>query len=182
MFKRNFTAKKIALTGVFVALIWLGSMITVPVAPVPFTLQTLFVLLAGALLGGKAGAVCVLVYTFAGLIGIPVFSGFASGLSYVLNPKFGFLIGFVFGAFITGIVIGEKKNASLKRLIFAVFLGTVVIYICGISYFLLLKAFYLGGEVDLWNVILTFWIIFIPTDVLKGVVVVLTTKKLSLIV
>ncbi len=177
--KKTFSAKKLALIGLFVALIWLGAIISIPIPPVPFTLQTLFVLMAGALLGGVEGAICVAVYIFMGLIGIPVFSGFSSGFSYVLNPKFGFLVGFVFSALVTGLVIGKRKDASYKRIITAVFTGTVVTYVFGIVYFLFLKAFYLGGEINMWNILLSFWITFIPTDIAKGAIVVFTTKKLS---
>ncbi|MBR1867392.1 MAG: biotin transporter BioY [Clostridia bacterium] len=177
--KRNFTAKKAALIGLFVALIWLGAIISIPIPPVPFTLQTLFVLMAGALLGGAEGAICVGIYIFMGLIGIPVFSGFSSGFSYVLNPKFGFLLGFIFSALITGMIIDKKKDASYKRIIVAVIFGTIVTYVFGITYFLFLKAFYLGGEIDIWNIFLSFWILFIPTDVIKGAIVVFNTKKLS---
>ena len=66
-----------------------------------FTMQFLFVLLAGFLLGARRGAICVGIYLAVGLSGIPVFAA-GGGPAYLIRPTFGFLLGFVFAAWITG--------------------------------------------------------------------------------
>ena len=75
--------------------------INIPVQPFPmhFTMQFLFVLLAGFLLGARKGAICVGIYLAVGLSGIPVFAA-GGGPAYLIRPTFGFLLGFVFAAWI----------------------------------------------------------------------------------
>lgn len=98
---------KMILVALFAALIAVGAFIRVPVPLVPFTMQTFFVVLAGMLLGKKLGAASALVYLAIGLIGIPVFT--QGGIGYVLKPSFGYLIGFIVAAFITGAIVRRWK-------------------------------------------------------------------------
>ena len=173
----NKSARELALIAAFVSLIIVGALVSIPVFPVAFTLQTLFVLTAGAVLGGVEGAICVLVYIFMGLIGLPVFAGGGSGFSYALKPSFGFTIGFAAAALVVGLIVDKDPRVSSKRLIFALSLGSAIIYVCGIAYYLLLQTLYFSASVDIWYVLLYFWIIFIPSDVLKGVVAFFAVKK-----
>ena len=92
---RNNRTKQLILCAMFVALIAIGAFITIPIPIIPLTLQDLFVMLAGILLGPKWGALASLIYVFMGLAGLPVFTQ-GGGLAYVLKPSFGFLIGFSF--------------------------------------------------------------------------------------
>ena len=171
------SAKTLAFTALFVALITVGAYISIPIAPIAFTLQTLFVLLSGALLGGINGMVCVLIYIFMGLIGLPVFTGGGAGFSYVLKPTFGFLIGFVFASLSVGLIAGKNPKVSTKRLSFALLFGTLIIYFFGVLYYLIIQKFYFGNAVDIKFVLWAFWIIFIPSDLLKGVLAFFTAKK-----
>lgn len=170
------SAKTLALIALFVALITIGTFISIPIVPVAFTLQTLFVLLAGALLGGVNGMICVLIYIFMGLMGLPVFTG-GGGFSYVLRPSFGFTIGFAFSALSMGLIMGKSKKPPVKRLILAISVSTLIIYAVGIAYYLAVQSFYFGNAVNIGYVLLYFWIIFIPSDILKGVAVFLVVKK-----
>ena len=88
--------REMILTGLFAALTAVGAFIKVPVPVCPFTLQFLFTTLAGVLLGGKLGACAVGIYVMLGLAGLPIFAG-GGGISYVLQPTFGYLIGFIAG-------------------------------------------------------------------------------------
>ncbi|MBO4323261.1 MAG: biotin transporter BioY [Clostridia bacterium] len=173
----NKSAKKLALVAVFVSLMIVGAFISIPFVPVAFTMQTLFVLMAGAVLGGAEGAICVLIYIFMGLIGLPVFAGGGSGFGYVLKPTFGFMIGFVLAAFAVGLIVKKDPEVSSGRLISALFVGTLLIYACGILYYTLIQTLYFSKGVDVWSVLLYFWIIFIPSDALKGVAVFFAVKK-----
>jgi biotin transport system substrate-specific component len=77
------------------ALISVGAFIAVPIGPVPITLQTLFVLLAGLLLGVRGGVLAVALYLAAGCLGLPVFAGGKAGVAVLLGPTGGFLLGFI---------------------------------------------------------------------------------------
>ena len=76
--------------------------------------------MAGLLLGSKKGAISVAVYVLMGLIGIPVFTQ-GGGFSYVLKPSFGFLVAFIIGAFVTGLIVEKKQNPSFLRILGASF-------------------------------------------------------------
>jgi biotin transport system substrate-specific component len=80
----------------------IGAQIEIPNQPVPYTLQTFFVLLAGALLGKRNGAASMGLYLTLGAIGMPVFSGGAFGLSRILGPTGGYLLSFPIAAFVVG--------------------------------------------------------------------------------
>ena len=116
----------------FAALTWLGALIRVPLpfTPVPITLQTLFVLLSGALLGKKYGPYSQLVYIAGGCLGLPVFSGGGSGLLYLLGPTGGYFAGFVMASFVTGLLLEKRRNFLLTLL--SMTIATMLIYLCGI--------------------------------------------------
>lgn len=117
--------------GVFAALTALGAQIAIPHQPVPYTLQTLFVLLSGAFLGKRNGAASQLVYLCAGIIGIPVFSGFGFGLVRLLGPSGGYLLAFPVAAFVVGYLTERKQHfvwttAGMAAGLFIIFtLGTL---------------------------------------------------------
>ena len=94
--ERNKT-RELVFCGLFTALIAVGAFIRVPVPVCPFTLQLLFTTLAGLLLGARLGLVAVTVYLVLGLMGVPIFTE-GGGPGYVLQPTFGYLIGFALGA------------------------------------------------------------------------------------
>ena len=131
----------IVLCGLFAALIAVGAFIriTIPTEPYPFTfsLQWLFVLLAGLLLGAKMGAMSVAAYVIIGLAGVPVFVH-GGGPQYVFRAGFGFLLGFILAAFVIGLLAGgtrQKAGEALLRLMLAALAGLVVYYFIGIAYY-----------------------------------------------
>ena len=89
----------------FAVLTAIGAQIAIPVQPVPFTFQTMFVVLSGAFLGSKNGAYSQFVYLFLGCIGLPVFAqtpDFSIGIVKLFGPTGGSLLAFPLGAFIPG--------------------------------------------------------------------------------
>ncbi|MEG1529273.1 MAG: biotin transporter BioY, partial [Clostridia bacterium] len=88
--------------------------IKIPTPLVPVTLQFAFCLLAGLLLGGGNGAACVLIYILMGLVGIPVFVA-GGGIFYVLQPSFGYMIGFVFGSYAAGKLIRVRSKNRIAN-------------------------------------------------------------------
>lgn len=92
--KQLLTVKDMSLTAMFAVLMAVCSWISIPTA-VPFTLQTFAVFCAVSMLGGKRGFFAILVYMLLGAVGIPVFSGFKSGLGVLLGTTGGYLVGFL---------------------------------------------------------------------------------------
>nr|MBP8866449.1 biotin transporter BioY [Acetobacterium sp.] len=132
--KNTINIRMLVLCGLFSALIVVGAMIKVPLPGIPFTLQTLFVILAGLLLGSRGGLIAVLVYIFLGLAGLPVFSG-GGGLMYVLKPSFGYIVGFALGAFVTGWLAEKNTENGTVPMVIAALAGTAVIYALGLTWY-----------------------------------------------
>ncbi|MBW1650823.1 MAG: biotin transporter BioY, partial [Deltaproteobacteria bacterium] len=124
--------KMMIYASLFAALTAAGAYIAIPIGPVPIVLQNLFVLLAGLALGGKWGAVSIGIYLIAGAVGLPVFAIGTGGIGRFAGPTGGYLIGFFFAAYITGIISSIKKNTFFD--IIAMIIGSAVIYIFGITW------------------------------------------------
>lgn len=116
-------------TALMAALIAVGSMTMVPVGPVPMTLQTLSVVLAGLTLGPVYGPVAMGLYILAGAMGLPVYSGGRSGFAHVFGPTGGYLAGFVVTAWLAG--IGGRDAGKLWRAVFWTGAGLVGVYALG---------------------------------------------------
>jgi biotin transport system substrate-specific component len=116
--------------------------VRLPGIPVPVTLQTLFVSLAGLLLGAQLGAVAMTVYVMGGAAGLPVFAGGALGLPYLFGPTGGYLLAFPIAAYVTGMLAARVPATggvlNTARLAVAVFLGTLVVFAGGASQLALL--------------------------------------------
>lgn len=131
-------AKDLAVCGLFAALITVGAFIKVSfpvgVDTMNFTLQWLFVLLAGLLLGSKRGFMSVATYLVTGLLGFPVFAR-GGGISYLVRPTFGFLLGFALAAYAIGKVCEWLHSSRTAALITAATVGYVIYYGMGMLYF-----------------------------------------------
>ena len=124
--------------AMFVALMAVGANIT-SIAPfmvvggVPITLQTFFAILAGVVLGSRLGAIAMMVYAFVGLVGVPVFAQFGGGFGSFLKPTFGFIVSYVFTAFVTGYIIEKMKN-TVGVFAFAALVGMAINYLFGTNW------------------------------------------------
>lgn len=152
------------LCALFATLITAGAFIRIPVPVVPFTLQFLFTMLAGLLLGGKLGCISVCVYLFMGLLGLPVFAE-GGGLAYLFQPSFGYLIGFAVASYVTGVIANKASNPSYRRLLAATFIGLGIVYLFGMAYYYLISNFYLGTPIGLWPLFLYCFLLAIPGDI-----------------
>lgn len=121
----------------FALLTAVGAQIVVPTFPVPFTMQTFFVLLSGALLGPRKGAAAQMSYLAMGASGLPVFAGLAGGFPYLLGPTGGYLIAFPFAAWITGMLLHEtplvRRLPRMLSAVIAMTIGTAVIFLMGVT-------------------------------------------------
>ena len=125
-------SRLLVLAGIlgFALLTALAAKVQVPMVPAPVTLQTAAVLLAGVMLGPTAGAASVALYLGMGISGLPVFAGPVAGPAYLLGPTGGYLVGFIAGAAIVGLIAGPGRH-SLGRLVLGTGLGSVAILACG---------------------------------------------------
>ncbi len=161
------TTRELTFTALFSALIIVGAFIKIDI-PLPlytmhFTLQWLFVLLAGFILGSKLGALSVTTYILIGLVGVPVFAA-GGGIGYVLRPGFGFLLGFILAAFLIG-YIKEKMNAiKFWQLLLPATIGLIAYYSVGSIYFYLIKNLYVGETVSFAVIVVQYCLITILPD------------------
>ena len=165
-------AKKMTLCALFAALIAIGTYIKIPTPLLPLTLQTLFVVLAGLVLGRKLGALSVCVYVIAGLAGLPVFTGSA------LNPTFGYIVGFIFGAYIAG-YLAERFKPCFRTWLIGALSGIAVIYAVGIPYYYAMSKWYIGNELGAKTLLVSFVLMPMPGDVAKSLLAGLIVQRLS---
>lgn len=169
------------LCALFTALISVSAFIRIPAPLVPITLQSGVVLLCGILLGPKRGSICVAVYVLLGLCGMPVFA-MGGGLGYVLQPTFGYLIGFIMGAFVTGYFTWryQVKHAIIdtKQLFLFALLGLVVIYAVGMVYCYVISVFVLGTSLAFWPFFISCVILPLPGDLMLCFLAALLGKRL----
>lgn len=178
------TATDMAVCGLFVALIVIGAYIKImiPIGPfaVTFSLQFLFSLMAGLLMGPKKGAMALATYLILGLIGLPVFAH-GGGLGYILRPTFGFLIGFLGAAIVAGLVRGKQKRNTFLAYLIAAFCGELIYYLCGLIYYYIFFNYVItdGGVIGV-NELLVVWCFstFIP-DFGLAVLAALLSRRLA---
>ena len=173
--KKPIPARALALSALLAALTAAGAFIRIPTPWSAFTLQVLFVFLAGALLGPKYGALSQTVYVLLGLAGLPVFTG-GGGPMYVFQPTFGFLLSYIPAAAVVGALC--RGQARFWRIAAACLAGLGVIYLVGLPYMALILNVYLGKGLTAWQVITGGMLIFLPFDALKLVLAALLAKTL----
>jgi biotin transport system substrate-specific component len=157
------SARELSLVALFAAFTGIGGFIRVPIPFVPLTLQTLMVMFSGVILGGRLAALSQLVYILVGLMGIPIFAH-GGGPGYVLQPTFGYLLGFVCGAYVIG-------RLTRSFLCVALVIGTIAIYIPGVSVLYLNLNFIQQKAVSLSTALNIGCLVVLPGDLIKiGVV------------
>jgi biotin transport system substrate-specific component len=166
--KRSLVAD-IALVFSGAALTAIAAQIAIPAYPVPFTLQTLVVLLVGATLGSRRGGLSLGVYALAGLAGLPVFAPKADGSHVVgfaafVGPTAGFILGFVIAAYVIGLLAERKWSSNVLKTFVAFVVGSTIIYLVGIP---ALSAFALNGDI---TAAVTYMVPFMLWDVVKAVI------------
>ncbi len=132
-----------------------GARIEIPHQPVPYTLQTLFVLLSGAFLGARNGALSQLLYLAIGAAGAPVFAMGGVGIAKLIGPTGGYLMAFPLAALVVGYLVTEFK--SLPAVILSMLAGLLVIFALGVLH---LNTFYvhdLGVSITSGFLLFTWW-------------------------
>jgi biotin transport system substrate-specific component len=169
MWKNSGRPALIAETAAFTSLIAIGSWVAIPFVPIPLTLQTLFVILSGAVMGRYAVLPNGL-YILMGVLNIPVFHSGTAGIAVLLGPTGGYILGFLPGALITGLAY-EHREPVLR--ISGIAGGLSVIFLCGMVWLS-----YTAG-ISPTAAFLIGVLPFIPGDVVKGYAVYLIAGRLE---
>ncbi|WP_010241111.1 MULTISPECIES: biotin transporter BioY [Clostridium] len=171
------TTRGMILTALFAALTAVGAFIRIPVGPVPITLQAIFTLLAGLMLGARVGAMSQLIYVLLGLVGLPIFADGTGGLNHVISPSFGYLIGFIISAFIIGKIVEHIEKVTFIKMFGACILGIIIIYLIGIPYLYIILKSVLVKNITFQYALKIGFVVFIPGDLLKAVIASLLAVK-----
>ena len=177
-------AADIVFCGLFAALTAAGAyikiMIPLGIWEVTFSLQLLFSLLAGFLLGARRGLMSILVYLIIGLAGVPVFAH-GGGPGYLLRPTFGFLIGFAAAAYVAGALKDSFGGTSFRRYIPAGILGVLAYYVCGLVYLYVMLNYVLtnGKTIGIKELFLVWFLSTAIPDLLLGVLAAYLAHRLA---
>ena len=155
--------KNMILAALFSVLTVVGGFISIPAAAAPITMQYFFTLMSGIILGKKWGALSQLIYLLVGLAGFPVFTQ-GGGLSYFMQPSFGFLLALAPAAWIAGYL--TEKGCSPRRAALAGLAGDLILYLIGIPYMYIIMHLYLGSSSTI-GALLGAMLIYVPGDALK---------------
>ena len=145
--------REIILCAMFVALITVGTFVRIPVGTDYYTLQFLFTLLAGLILGAKLGATAVGAYVIMGLAGIPVFAS-GGGLGYVMQPTFGYLLSFIVQAYFCGAAIRRCRRVNFKNVLAVNLGGMTIVYLIGVTWFYFASNYFINVPLTVWTAIL----------------------------
>ena len=136
------SVREMIMVGVGAALMAVFSQLSIPLPSVPLTLQVFGVVIISVILGKTLGTLSIIVFMLLGAIGLPVFAGFTGGLNIITGATGGYIIGFVFMAFIIGYFIEKDKKALA---FIGAYLGLAVDYIFGVIQLKLLMGLTLEG-------------------------------------
>jgi biotin transport system substrate-specific component len=147
------STRDLILTSLFTALMVAGAFVRIPFPLLPVTLQAFICALAGLIIGPRLGALSMTIYAMLGLTGIPVFAQ-GGGITYIFNKSFGFIVGFIAGAYVIGKISRYCEKPTKVNNIKSVMTGLFIIYILGITYMLVIIRLYLGNtQVGFWYVL-----------------------------
>ena len=157
--------RNVSLTVLGSAVVALAAHVSVPMLPVPMTLQTLAVLGVGACFGSRLGAATLALYAAEGAIGLPVFAPTPDGYPGLFGPTGGYILGFILAAALVGWFSERNWDRNVLKMMAATLLGAAVIYVPG----LLWLSTFTGIDKALTFGLAPFWL----GDVVKAAIVAL---------
>lgn len=180
---QKYTIRDMMLMSLFAALTAILSWIFIPLpVPVDVTAQTFGPMLAGILLGPRKGAMSQVIYILLGVIGLPVFSGGRAGAAVLFGEGGGYLVGFVVGCYVIGILherLVKNRKTKVQELFFSfvsVFTGgVIVVYLFGVPWLMVVLGF------DLVEAVIMGAVVFLPGDIVKAVAAVLLSRYFLII-
>lgn len=170
--------RDIVFCGLFIALITLGTFIRIPIGNDFYTLQFLFTLLAGLVLGPRLGALAVGAYVLLGLLGVPVFAS-GGGPGYLAQPTFEYLVGFIVQAWFCGAAARRWNARSVREMLLVNLGGMAIVYFFGLVWFYISSNFIIHAPVSVWWVILYCGILQVGPDFVLCVVSAMLAARLE---
>lgn len=165
----------IVITALMTALIAVCSLVAIPVGAVPVTLQTFAVFVAIGICGCKKGMVAVLLYILLGIVGLPVFSGFQSGIGVLAGPTGGYISGFLLSALVSGF-IAEKTGRKIGFMILSFSAGLVICYLSGLLWYIYVFS---GGKADFTSAFSLCVLPYIIPDCIKIILAAVVSKTVG---
>lgn len=153
--------RQVGLVIGFSLLTALSAQVVIPIGAVPITAQTFAVLLTGALLGSRLGAITMIVYLVEGAIGFPFFYGGSGGTAHLMGPTGGYLFAFPAAAFITGAFAEHEWDRKFLTAAAAMAIGSLVIMLSGWLWFSFLTR--TSPAITIFDTVFK----FIPGDIIK---------------
>ena len=145
--------------------------VPIPFSPVPITGQTLGILFLGGVLGSRIGTLSVIMYIFEGLIGLQVFAGGTMGFLYLLGPTGGYLIGFIPAVYLVGYLSERGWANSLTSAFMIMIIGTLIIFLFGISWLAVTAGFGTALSIGLYP--------YIPGAIIKIILATVTVYSIN---
>ena len=160
--------KYLAMSALCTALMVVGAYLRFPLPflAVQFTTQVFFLLVTGLVLPPKYSAGALLAYVLLGLIGLPVFSQ-GGGLQTILTPNFGYLLGFIFSAYITALLHKRIQGKKWAYIVPAI-IGVFAVYAIALPYVALLATLYQAKPVAFETLMKGYFLAFLPLDLVKA--------------
>ncbi|MBM7702020.1 biotin transporter BioY [Metabacillus iocasae] len=159
---------ELVICSMFIGFMAVGANVSpyLTIGGVPITLQLLFALLAGGILGSRLGAISMIGYMMIGLIGAPVFAQFKAGFGSLLSPTFGFILSFILVAYISGKIIEHSHTPTRLTFLLASFSGLLLNYLIGTNYMYMALRFWAEAPESFSYVMAWSWmLLYIPLDV-----------------
>lgn len=177
----KFKTRELVLVALFAALTAVGAFIKIPIPYVPFSMQYFFCAFSGILLGARLGALSQLLYVAVGLTGIPIFTQ-GGGPAYIFQTTFGYLIGFIVGAYFIGKIMERVKNISFIKNYLAILAGMFFVYLFGLIHLYVIMNFYLGNVKSISWVFIHGCAAFIGGDILlSGIIAGISLKVIPIL-
>lgn len=167
--------KTYILTGIFAALTAVFSQLIIPIPIIPISMSLVAVYLSAGILGPVWGTVSQLVYIALGIVGLPVFANFKSGVA-LIGPTGGYIVGYLFVTLVAGLIIGNKSDVNIVRIFVALVAGLASCYLFGTAWYCIYAEI---GFVDALSVCV---VPFLAPDAVKVVLATVAIKKLRPIV
>ncbi len=155
------SVRELVIAALMSALFCILGPLSIPIGPIPLSLTGLVLYMSLYITGRKMTAIAYLIYLIIGMIGLPVFSGYAGGLGKVIGPTGGYLAGYIFTALISGTVIDKYYNNRIISII-GMYIGLIFLYAFGTLWYAIINE---GNTV--LEILKICIIPFIPADSIK---------------
>lgn len=159
------TTQQLIKTALATVIIVIGGFINIQLVYIPMTMQVMAILLVAGIFGKKVATYSAIVYMLLGLIGVPVFAK-GGGIWYIFEKSFGYIVGFIFAAWVIGYII-EKMKKNVINIFLADIIGVAIIYIFGLIYFYFIANIYTNMNMPISKILYYGFLITIPGDILS---------------